>query len=35
MRVGHLALFAEPERGAPFTLLRLAELGAADNGRTA
>jgi putative phosphonate metabolism protein len=35
MQVGHLALFAEPERGAPFKVLRLAELGAADNGRTA
>ncbi|MGR6466934.1 DUF1045 domain-containing protein [Rhizobium sp. PAMB 3182] len=35
MRVGHLALFAEPERGAPFTVLRLATLGDTDNGRIA
>ncbi|MCQ2005509.1 DUF1045 domain-containing protein [Rhizobium sp. NRK18] len=35
MQVGHLALFAEPQRGAPFKVLRLAELHTADNGRTA
>jgi putative phosphonate metabolism protein len=35
MRIGHLALFAEPERGAPFTVLRLAKLGDTDNGRIA